>query len=204
MKNKTESLYGDVSEAVAFVINFEFMIYSYEDLAPMDIEKLVCFKCNKYEQFRDFYTPKRNCKKEFGRTDLLKPAVSKIIRNELIENFDITKKDFRPIRNKDEEIVFYQITPIHKMLPIESVNRIRKLKPCKKCGSIQYRIKEYENEQGEPYYYITKEVLEKLHDINITFEEFTCYAPLYVVSRRVYDFLIKKYPRMWFKPMFLK
>lgn len=58
------------------------------------------------------------------------------------------------------------LSPSHIMKPIFDVNKIKALKPCKKCGFIQYRMKEYENDNGEPYYYISKEVLEDLHDIN--------------------------------------
>ena len=43
-----------------------------------------------------------------------------------------------------------------------------------------------------------------LHDVNKTFEKFDMFLPKWVVSRRVYDFLISKYPRMNFEPIFLK
>lgn len=48
------------------------------------------------------------------------------------------------------------------------------------------------NKKGEPYYYITKEALDDMHDINRTLETFECFVPMYVVSRRVYDYLSKK------------
>lgn len=38
----------------------------------------------------------------------------------LIDNFNINDDDFRPIRNKTGDIVYYQISPIHTMLPIIS------------------------------------------------------------------------------------
>jgi len=53
-------------------------------------------------------------------------------------------------------------------------------------------MKEYENDKGEPYYYISKEVLEDLYDINRTYEVFERFYLRYVVSRRVYDYLIEK------------
>ena len=89
------------------------------------------------------------------------------------------------------------------MLPLISVNKTRPLKLCKKCGSIQYREKEYLNENGYPYSFITKEVLDDLHDLNVTYEKYEMHLPYWVVSRRVYDFLIKRYPKMNFEPIFL-
>ena len=120
-----------------------------------------------------------------------------------INNFNIAEEDFRPTRNKKGDIVFYQITPQHKMVSIQSVNQIKDLKPCRKCGAVQYRLKEYKNEKGEDYYYISKEALDGLMDLNVTFEEFNGFMPRFIVSRRVYDFLIERYPRMRFIPLFL-
>ena len=161
MKNINERNYGDLSEAVAFVINFAFMVYTYGDVDMDDLKMELCSKCGKSIQNKDFLAPKTSCKKEYGILHNLHYGVDENIKNELVDNFDITENDFRPVRNKTGDIVYYQITPQNVMLPIQSVNRIRSLKPCKKCGSVQYRIKEY-------------------------------------------DYLIEKYPRMIFEPMFLK
>ena len=65
-------------------------------------------------------------------------------------------------------------------------------------------MKEYENDKGEQYYYISKEVFEDLYDMNRTYEVIERFYLRYVVSRRVYDYLIEKYPRMRFVPIFLK
>lgn len=202
--NINEKNYGDLSQAVAFVIRFAFMIYSYDDIAPYEFYTKTCSTCRRIIQSKNFMTTKSRCKKEFGVLDIMEFGVSEIIKEELILNFDITEEDFRPICNKKGEIVYSQITPQHIMLPISSVNRVKQLKPCRKCGFTQYRMKEYENSTGEAYYYITKEVLEDMHDINRTFETFDCFIPKYVVSRRVYDYLIERYPRMKFEPMYLK
>ena len=42
-----------------------------------------------------------------------------------------------------------------------------------------------------------------MHDLNVTFESFYD-APLVVISRRVYDFLVEKYPRTHYVPFFLQ
>ncbi|MBQ9700608.1 MAG: hypothetical protein IJV71_08325 [Lachnospiraceae bacterium] len=202
--NINEKKYNNISDAVAFVIRFAFMIYSYDDIAPNEYYTEMCTTCRRSEQSKNFLAPKSNCKKDYGVLDIMEFGVSEQIRGELIENFDITKEDFREVCNKKGDVVYWQITPQYTMQPISSVNRVRQLKPCRKCGYIQHRMKEYENEKGENYYYITKEVLSEMHDINRTFETFDCFIPKYVVSRRVYDYLIDRYPRMKFEPMFLK
>ena len=203
MANRNEKKYNNLSEAVAFQIAFEFMIYAYDDSNWFDTFRTICTRCGKEEQIADFLVPKSSCKKEYGRFDTLYYGVSENIKNELINNFDITEEDFRPAYNKTGNIVYYQITPRHKMLPIKAVNRIKELKPCRKCGSVQYRMKKYKNEKGAEYYYITEEALLDMKDINVTYEEFDMFYSEVIVSRRVFDFLIKRYPRMRFVPLFL-
>ena len=202
--NKNDRRYDNLSEAVAFEIAFDFVLYSYDNVGFYDFFREECPSCRRPIQYNDFLAPKGNCKKEYAILDIYHFGISKNIRKELIDNFDITEQDFRPIKNKKDEIVFYQITPQHRMLPISSVNRIKQLKPCKKCGSIQYRLKAHKNRKGEEYYYISKEALDDMHDINVTFEDFDMFIPEVIISRRVYNYLISKYPRMKFIPLFLK
>lgn len=205
MKNINEVNYPNIDDAVAFEIDFVPLIYTYDDIAPFEYYRELCSRCHNREQIKDYLCPKRNLKKEYGLLcSILRFAISIEMRNELIQHFDIDESDFRPIRNKKSEIVAYQIAPKHTMLPIESVNRIKALKPCSKCGAVQYRINEYKNEKGETFCYITEEALEDLHDMNETFEKFDMFAPRYVVSRRVYEYMISKNPRMRFRPYFLK
>jgi hypothetical protein len=85
-----------------------------------------------------------------------------------------------------------------------SLNQIRSLKPCRECGSVQFREKVYKNKNGWPYSYISKEVLDDLHDLNETSEKFEMFMPKWIVSRRVYDYLTERFPRMNFQPVFLK
>ncbi len=205
MPNINEKRYPNINDAVAFNIAFSPVICTYGNVAWDEIENRKCSRCGLTVQISDFLAQKSECqKKDCAILDIYKYGVSIEIHDLLIENFDITQEDFRPIKNKMGDIVFYQITPRHTMLPIGNVNRIKQLKPCKKCGSIQYRIKEFLNENGAPYYFISKEALDDLHDINETFEKFEMYIPNYIVSRRVYDFLIERYPRMNFEPIFLR
>lgn len=205
MTNVTEKRFPNVKDAVAFQVAFAPFVYSYGNVGWDEYERYACTRCNYMEQFADFLAPKSECRKKDGAIlQTYEYGVSIEIHDLLIENFDITEKDFRPIRNKAGDIVFFQITPQHIMLPLSDVNRVRKLKPCKKCGSVEYRIKDNKTKEDWEYYYISRETLDDLHDINRTYEEFGMHKPRYLVSRRVYDFLTERYPRMAFAPFFLK
>ena len=204
MKNVNEKRYPNIADAVAFRIAFAPMLYTYGDTSWYDFNEVVCSRCGKSKQTGDFLAPKSACKKEFAILDTYLYGVSATIRDALIANFEVTEDDFRTIRNKLGDIVFYQIEPRHIMQPVKEVNRVRALKPCRKCGSIQYRENEYKNKGGYPYAYITKDALKDLADLNISYEKYEMFTPWYVVSRRVYDFLSSQYPRMNFEPLFLK
>lgn len=53
------------------------------------------------------------------------------------------------------------------------------------------------------YYYDCNNNLITEKTDNATYEKYEMHLPYWVVSRRVYDFLIKRYPRMNFVPIFL-
>ena len=205
MKNIHEGKYPNMDEAVAFRVAFAPVICSYGSVGWDEIERCSCTTCGMYTQFSDFLAPKTACQKKDGAIlDTYHYGVSIAIREELMRRFDIVEQDFRPVRNKVGDIVFYQLTPRHIMKPIAEVNRFRKLLPCRRCGSIQYREKEYTNKGGYPYRFITEEALADLCDLNRTFEEFEMHLPSWVVSKRVYEFFSEHYPRLQFQPMFLK
>ena len=205
MNNINAKRYPNISDAVAFNIAFSPVICTYGNVGWDEILNTKCSRCGYTEQISDFLAQKSNCiKKDCAILDIYRYGISLTVHDLLIENFDITEKDFRPIRNKKGEIVFYQITPQHTMLPISDVNNIKQLNPCKKCGSVQYRIKEFKNEQGFPYYHISNKAYSDLHDLNKTFEKFEMHIPNFIVSKRVYDFLAERYPRMNFEPVFLR
>ena len=198
-----EKLYKNLDQAVAFELSFTNPIDIYDDTCIMDYMEELCDKCGKIFQQHDYLVPKSRCKKPYGILSSCVYGVSEELKYELIINFNITEKDFRPIRNKKGEIVFYQITPQHIMLPINKENNWH-IKTCPKCGSIQYSNTEQENEIGEFYYYISKQALAEMHDLNITYEHFDTNEPMCVISKRVFEFLIKRYPRSHYIPFFLK
>lgn len=197
-------LYENLDEAKAFALSFTNFAYFYDDVSKWDCHTRICEECKKTYQSEDYLAPRASCKKPTSILHSLEFGVSEELRNDLIENFDITEADFRPVRNKKREIVYYQITPQHVMLPLCQANEWPIEQVCSQCGTILYDRTRRENEKGEPYFYITQNALEEMHDLNITFENFRRHYPLFVISRRVYDFLIERYPRTHYFPFFLK
>lgn len=203
--NVNQRRYPNIDEAVAYEIAFAPVICTYGSVAWDETETCVCTTCSKYEQIADFLAPKSACVKLNGAIlDIYHYGVSPKIRDELLQRFDIETDDFRPVRNKTGDIVFYQITPTHTMLPLSNVNKFKQLKPCRKCGSIQYREKEFKNKNGFSYKFISQKALNDLHDLNKSFEEFEMHLPFWVVSKGVYEFFAEFYPRLHFRPIFLK
>ena len=204
MKILMEKLYDNLSEAKAFQISFEYFAHLYDDVIELDFTDTPCELCDRTTQIKDYLVPRANCKKPCSILSTCEFGVSQEVRDELITRFDITEDDFRPIRNKTGDIVYYQITPQHTMLPIYKENGWMPYPPCPRCGSRCFSTHDYSNEKGEPYYLITQEALDEMHDLNVTYERFDCHLPLFVISRRVYDFLIERYPRTHYFPFFLK
>lgn len=199
-----EGLYDNLDEAKAFSLSFTNFAYFYDDLSTWDCHTQICETCGKTIQTRDYLAPKANCKKPTSILHSLEFGVSPELRNDLISHFDITEDDFRPVRTKRGEIVYYQITPQHVMLPIYEENGWHPKETCKQCGFVQYDRPRKTNKNNEPYFYISSKALENLHDLNITYERFGLSIPLFVISRRVYDYLVERFPRTHYFPFFLK
>lgn len=198
-----EQLYDNLSEAQAFEISFTNFVDIYDDTCLADYAEELCDRCGRTVQCRDYLIPKSRCKKPYGILSSCEFGVNQDLHAELIEKFDVTEEDFRPIRNKKGDIVFYQITPQHTMLPIHAENNWNPYS-CSRCGSVRYSHKEYENDKGEFYYYISQQALDDMHDFNVTYERFDCHEPSYIISKRVYEFLVERYPRTHYFPFFLK
>lgn len=204
MAKLMERLFHNIDDAKAFSLSFTNFAYFYDDWEDTDTHSLVCEACHKEEQFADYRMPKSSAKKDTSILHSLEFGVSQQLRDELIARFDVTQEDFRPIRSKRGEIVYYQITPQHVMLPIHEENGWMPKPPCPCCGSVQYEFHDFENEKGEYYQFISQAALDDLHDFNVTFEKFRWHRPYYVISRRVYDFLTDRYPGTHYEPFFLK
>ncbi len=205
MRKLMDRLYANIDEAKAFALRFANFAYFYDDWNPVEsYTTVVCQMCQKEIQHSDYQMPRASAKKPTAILHSLDFGVSPELRDELIARFDITEADFRPIRTKRGEIVYYQITPQHVMRPLHNVNSWPVLKECPQCGHVYYEIIDRLNEQDEDYYYITQEALDDMHDLNVTFEHFRGDYPIFVISRRVYDYLTERFPGTHFYPFFLR
>ena len=204
MAKLMDRLYDNLDEAKAFMLSFTNFVFLYDDMIWDHFQTILCDKCENAIQTKDYLAPKANCKKPTGILDTLEMGVSQAVRDELIAHFDITEKDFRPIYTKRGELVYYQITPQHVMLPIHEENEWQIQKTCPECGSVQYYRSDFRNEKKEPYYYISQAALDDMHDLNVTYEKFRFHAPIVIISRRVYDYLTERYPRTHYFPFFLE
>ena len=199
-----ERLFPNIADAKAFSLSFTNFAYMYDDYCVDDFYTIECKECKKTIQAKDYLFPRASCTKPTSILDTLEFGVNQELRDELIARFDVTELDFRAIRNKKGEIVYYQITPRHVMLPMHEENGWVPKEICPICGSIRYEFNDFENENEEFYHYISKAALDDMHDFNVTFEKFRWHMPYYVISRRVYDFLTERYPRTHYEPFFLK
>lgn len=204
MAKLMDRLYDNIDEAKAFMLSFTNFAYFYDDVSPWDFMTETCHECRKCSQTKDFLAPKASCKKPTSILHSLDMGVSREVRDELIQHFNITEADFRPVRTKKGEIVYYEITPQHVMLPIHEENEWEIAINCPQCGSVQYKRSDFRNEKKEPYYFISQAALDDMHDLNVTYEQFRWGIPVVIVSRRVYDYLTERYPRTHYFPLFLK
>ena len=203
-----DRLYDNIDEAKAFALSFTNFAYGYDDLNSDDFKIVVCEECRKRHQYRDYLFPKSSFKKPTSILSYYDFGVSCELRDELIEKFDITEDDFRPIYTKKGELVYYQITPQNVMEPIYEENGWYITNVCPQCGAIQYGsdrpYRWHCNEKKEPFAFISQNALDNMHDLNISYERFLRYSADYVISRRLYDFLTERYPRTHYFPLFLK
>lgn len=200
-----DRLYDNIDKAKAFALSFTNFAYFYDDWEDSDTHTILCGHCGKAFQYADYLMPRASAKKPTAILHSLEFGVSPELRNELISRFDITEEDFRPIRTKRGEIVYYQITPQHVMLPLSEVNEWPVVSTCPVCGNVRYGGSGKRNEKKEVYNYITQDALCNMHDLNVTYEKVgRLDIPDFIVSRRVYDYLTECYPRTHYFPFFLR
>ena len=199
-----EKNWGDCSKAVAYSLNFVQMCYTSGDWSRF--YDITCDKCEYNVQNKPFVYPKGNfSKKDYFILDMLVYGVSEKLKNDML-SFGISEEIFRPIYTKKHDIVLgYQIVP-KNILPLTyKENGMYEFSKCIKCGRIQYELydeiafmKVY-NDFGFPEY-INHEAFNKLEDINALGER---PENSVIISLDLYNYLIKKYPRLECRPVFL-
>ena len=200
-----EKNWGDCSEAVAYSLNFVQLCYLSDSKGFSDFFTSSCSFCESYDiQTKNLqYSKSRFSKKDYYYLDIGYYGVSFNLYNDMIE-FGVKKDNFKPIYNSNGTLILgYQIIPKHILLPIFNVNCMEEIEVCNKCYK---KIYEYSddakndiayNRLGYPIY-VTREVLENIKHLNATLES---QDP--IISLDLYKYLIKKYPKLECRPVFL-
>lgn len=200
-----EKNWGDCSNAIAYSLNFVQMCYLADSKGWFDFFKSSCSSCERYDvQFENLQYPKsRFSKKDYFYLDIGYYGVSTNLYNDMLE-FGVGKDNFKPIYNTDKTLILgYQIVPINILPPIFDNNCMTEVDVCHKCGGRIYEYSDDTNSEmaydrlGYPLY-ITEVVSQNLKDINGTFENTDT-----IISLDLYNYLIKKYPKLECRPVFI-
>ena len=200
-----EKHWGDCSNAVAYSLNFVQICYLADDKGFSDFFTSSCDLCERFDiQMKNLQYPKsRFSKKDYFYLDIGYYGVSANLYNDMIE-FGVSDENFKPIYNTNKTLVLgYQIMPINILPPIFDNNYMTEVDVCNKCGSKIYEYLDDANNDiayerlGYPIY-INEETLESVKSLNGTFEKTDT-----IISLELYEYLIKKYPKLECRPVFV-
>lgn len=204
------------NSAVAYQLNFVYMCYGYGSERHSTYFKPCCEHNESISiHYRDFEYPKSSIKKPYVQLDWGYYAVGEALKNAIVKfGIDDAEEDvFRAIwTRKHDRPIAYSIEPKHVLKPIYRENDYCVVEICKEHDVYWAHIsKKNENseskyELGDPIY-VSREVLEDMHDFNYTYEYFGPGGYLLrdvIVSKRVYEFIISLYPRAEFRPVVIK
>lgn len=216
MKNSFEyaNWQSDAEKAVAYCPAFVSMAYGYDSDMHEDYFMPCCDKTKAVSvHYRDFEFPKsKTILKPYLQLDWFFYAFSPELTGQIIE-FGIDDKPedvFRPVwTRKHDKPLCYSIEPQHIIEPIARINNYKTKLICADCNTVHATVREKDlsanNGMDKPLY-ITEYILADLHDFNVTSEFFGPGGYLLrqvIISKRIHDFIIEKYPRAEFKPVLL-
>ncbi len=200
-----EKMWGDCSNAVAYSLNFVQICYLADSKGWLDFFTSSCNLCERYDiQIKNLQYPKsRFSKKDYYYLDIGYYGVSLNLYNDMIK-FGVSEDNFKPIYNSNETLILgYQIVPTHILPPIYDKNYMIEIDECRKCGRKFYEYSDCANSDiaydklGYPVY-ITEKVLENIKSLNGTYENTDT-----IISLELYEYLIKKYPKLECRPVFV-
>lgn len=205
MSTFAEKHWGDCSKAVAYNLNFVQMCYVSGSCKWTDYYDIMCEECVKTVQSKDFVYPKGSfSKKDYYILDYYCYGVSEKLKNDML-SFGVPENVFRPIwSSKGKLLLGYQIVPTNILPPTFTENGMEEVSCCRRCGHKTYEIKD--EVDGTKAYtglgypvYISQKALERMQIINSLYE----YPDEVIISLDLYNYLIKKYPRLECRPVFL-
>lgn len=205
MKTYAEKNWGDCSKAVAYSLNFVQMCYSPGNVPRSEFFKIVCDTCRREEQYKDFeYRKSDFSKKDYFILDYLCYGVSEELKDDMIA-FGLNESNFRPIYKRNSDVVLgYQIVADNILPDMIGINGKYKFSECDVCNHKRYELQD-ELQATEAYgglgypVYLTEEAYKEIQHINCLYEDHDDI----IISCSLYDFLIKKYPRMECRPVFI-
>lgn len=219
---ETDYTKKDYEQAVAFVVNFWYVVYPYENNWVRDFEETCCDKPSwKYKtamiQKKNSILPSSKFKKKKYAQLISGYVIAEEVRDLLLEYGLAKKEDFWDVINRKGEIVCYQMMPKNVVHGFAQDNNMKLVDKCEHCGMERYWY------YKEPFY-MSQRTLDQLVGLNQTIERCGGYfdeeelkrdlqngedmrstmEPWYIVNKEVYNLLHKHYPRMQFIPIFLK
>ncbi|MBQ6569312.1 MAG: hypothetical protein IJL87_03555 [Clostridia bacterium] len=201
-----EKHWGDCSKAVAYALNFVQMCYMSSSACMGDFYASKCPHRGDWSiQIKDFVYPKSGfSKKDYYFLDTNDYGVSEKLMNDFIK-FGVERENFRPIRySMDNNIILgYSVCPINTLPKIYHLNSAIKKERCLECQLYSYEMTDdsmcLEAYNGLAYpIYISEQALSKIGYISKTVE-----FDEVIISLELYNYLIKKYPRLECRPVFL-
>ena len=219
---ETDYTKKDYEQAVAYMVNFWYLVYPYESDYDDKNKGPCCDKPDwKYKsamiQNKNNRLPSKEFKKKQYAQMFSGYALGKEPRDLLLEHGLATKEDFWDVINRDGKIVCYQIMPQNIIHGFAKDNNMQLVDKCEHCGMERYWFYE------EPYY-ISQDTFNQLTGLNQTLERHggyfdeeelkiekengadmrTMLEPWYIVNKNTYNLLHAHYPRMQFIPIFAK
>lgn len=206
----------DYERAVAYLINFWYFAYDYEDWSSDEFVGCCCGKpgwelekCT--VQTRNYRIPKSEFRKRKFAKLMLGYAVADEVRELLLTTKHASADDFREVTTKKGIHICYQIAPQNIIEGFMDENHANLVDVCSNCGMRRY------NPCNEPFC-MSRKLVFQLRGLNRTKEmrgpvleegedtidrnvERTL-EPYYIVNKDTYELLHKHYPRMQFIPIF--
>lgn len=219
---ETDYTRKDYEQAVAYLVNFWYISYTYEYISDSDYEGPCCEKPKwKYQngliQNKLYRIPASEFKNKKYAKIMFGYIVHEEVKQLLIDNHLASEQDFQKVITKKGETVCYQLKPENVITGFAQDNHMDVFDYCRNCGLIQVHF-------GEEPYYMSKDTLKQLKGLNRTKETegpifidksmtrtepfnsefFSSLDPLYIVNKDTYNLLHANYPRMQFIPIFAK
>ncbi len=200
-----EKHWGDCSKAVAYSLNFVQMCYSPGNAKRTEFYSIICDACENEKQYKNFEFRKSDfSKKDYFILDYLCYGVSEKLKKDMLE-FGLKEENFRPIYTRSCDLVLgYQLIADNVLPPVFEVNGKYELSNCEACGHKTYEV--YDEIDGTQVYnglgypvFLTAQARENLKDINCLYED----NDEILISCKLYDFLIERYPRLECRPVFV-